>query len=199
MVLTEIPPVDERVIRDSLASVFQNRAYDYNPVSLWEQLLVWLGKLLAPLFKLHAPPAVITALKIGFVFAIALTIAWVALEIFTNQEERRTINRRRGTMDDAWEAARRLAAAGNFTDAAHALYAALLGSVARRGYVALHDSKTTGDYVRELRPKAAPAVSTPFTEFTRSYETVIYGVGTCDADRYASLYTLATTVAGSVA
>ena len=40
---------------------------------------------------------------------------------------------------------------GNFNAASHALYAALLERIARSGAVALHASKTGGDYWRELR------------------------------------------------
>src|SRR5438477_3770357 len=52
---------------------------------------------------------------------------------------------------DLWSAAQRFAAGGDFTAASHALYAALLERIARRGDVALHGSKTGGDYWRELR------------------------------------------------
>lgn len=91
---------------------------------------------------------------------------------------------------DPWAAAQQLAAAGDYTTAAHALYAALLESAARTNAVTLHPSKTVGDYVRELRARSS-SLFVRFREFARSYEIVIYGVGTCDAARYQRLLALA--------
>ena len=98
------------------------------------------------------------------------------------------------------ELAQRLAAEGQFTDAAHALYLALVTSAARRGLLAVHESKTTGDYLRELRRAArGPGARritdgelTGWRDFIRAYETVIYGVGTCDDAQYGTLRRLAT-------
>jgi hypothetical protein len=84
-----------------------------------------------------------------------------------------------------------LAAAGQYTDAAHALYAALLEGVARREQLRLHPSKTAGDYLRELRRRSSQLVPT-FRDFARLYEVVVYGLGSCDRDRYERLYVLAT-------
>jgi hypothetical protein len=92
---------------------------------------------------------------------------------------------------DPWLLAQQRAAAGDFTGAAHDLYAAILQAVARRQLVRLHPSKTIGDYVRELRSRASIALLTPFREFARAYEAVIYGTGDCDRDRYERLRTLA--------
>ena len=91
---------------------------------------------------------------------------------------------------DPWMAAETLAAAGDYTSAAHALYAAMLESAARQQQIRLHPSKTVGDYVRELRARSS-SLFTRFREFGRSYEVVIYGIGTCDAARYHQLYALA--------
>ena len=91
---------------------------------------------------------------------------------------------------DPWLMAQRFAAGGDFTTAAHALYAALLEGVARRGQVKLHPSKTIGDYVRELRAKSS-AFFARFREFARAYEVVIYGSGHCDRERYERLQELA--------
>jgi hypothetical protein len=91
---------------------------------------------------------------------------------------------------DPWSAAEELSARGEFTEAAHALYAALLESAAHAGQIRLHPSKTAGDYVRELRNRSS-SLFTLFREFARSYETVIYGIGVCDAERYHKLHALA--------
>jgi hypothetical protein len=94
------------------------------------------------------------------------------------------------TSSDAWVAARRYAAHGDYTSAAHALYAALLQAVAARGDAELHESKTIGDYVRDLAARPSRFLG-GFREFARSYETVIYGIGSCDRDRYEQLHGLA--------
>jgi hypothetical protein len=91
---------------------------------------------------------------------------------------------------DPWSASQQLAAAGDYTSAAHALYAALLESAARAEHIRLHPSKTVGDYVRELRVRSS-SLFARFREFARSYEVVIYGVGSCDEARYQRLLALA--------
>lgn len=95
-----------------------------------------------------------------------------------------------GRGGDPWTLAQQLAGQGNFTDAAHALYLALLESVGRRGLVRLHPSKTAGDYVRELRARSS-AIFSRFRDFARAYEVVVYGTGFCDRERYERLQSLA--------
>ena len=92
----------------------------------------------------------------------------------------------RSRATDAWREAERLSAAGRFTDAAHALLAALLAAFAQRGEVRLHASKTAGDYARELARRGSPARGA-FQQFRRRYDAVIFGVGECDAEAYAAL------------
>jgi hypothetical protein len=94
---------------------------------------------------------------------------------------------------DAWMTAQELAAQGDFTGAAHALYIALLGNLARRDLLRIHPSKTIGDYLRELRRRPAAPLQT-VREFARAYEVVAYGLRSCDADRYARLHALAAQV-----
>lgn len=94
---------------------------------------------------------------------------------------------------DAWTTAQELAAQGDFTGAAHALYVALLGNLSRRDLLRIHPSKTIGDYLRELRRRPAAPEQT-VREFARTYEVVAYGLRACDADRYARLHALAARV-----
>jgi hypothetical protein len=94
---------------------------------------------------------------------------------------------------DAWTLAQELAAEGDFTGAAHALYLALLGALAKQDMLRLHPSKTIGDYLRELRKRPTAPTQTVH-EFARTYELVAYGLRPCDADRYARLHALAARV-----
>ncbi len=91
---------------------------------------------------------------------------------------------------DPWVEAQALAAQGRYTEAAHALYSALLARVAARTSLRLDPSKTAGDYARDLRT-AGPAAWGPFRDFARSYEVVVYGLGTCDRARFETLAALA--------
>lgn len=95
-----------------------------------------------------------------------------------------------GARGDAWAAAQQLAARGDYTAAAHALYAALLDAGARQNQLKLHPSKTAGDYVREVKRRASP-IFPAIRDFARAYELVIYGLGECDRDRYERLLSLA--------
>jgi Domain of unknown function (DUF4129) len=97
---------------------------------------------------------------------------------------------RSGNGGDPWALAQRLAADGKFTEAAHALYGALLARVAARVPLRLHPSKTAGDYARDLR-RSAPPVFGPFRDFARSYEVIIYGFGACDQPHFQQLIELA--------
>ena len=91
---------------------------------------------------------------------------------------------------DPWLVAQEAASRGQFTEAAHALYEALLEAAARRGDVRLHQSKTVGDYAREMRGRGS-ALLARFRDFARSYEVVIYGIGHCDQERYERLLAIA--------
>ncbi len=146
-----------------------------------------------------AHSAVGMILRVVLAAVVVLLIARIAYSIFLSYSP--AAARARGPLlhTTDWRAtAARLAGAGDYTGAAHALYLALLSSAARRGLVTLHESKTTGDYVRELRSRRAPGdVAGPFTEFTRSYELVIYGVGECDAERYGRLQAIAGQLLGA--
>jgi hypothetical protein len=87
---------------------------------------------------------------------------------------------------DPWTESERLAAAGDYMGAAHALYQAVLRRVAGSERVRVHASKTSGDYVRDLRRRGSP-LATPFQRFGRRFDRVVFGKGVCTADDYAKL------------
>jgi hypothetical protein len=98
-----------------------------------------------------------------------------------------------GEAREPWALAQSLAAAGDYTAAAHALYLALLDGLARREQLRLHPSKTVGDYLRELRARSSTLLPT-VRDFARAYELIAYGFRECDAERYARLHALASAV-----
>jgi hypothetical protein len=87
---------------------------------------------------------------------------------------------------DPWGESERLAAAGDYMGAAHALYQAVLRRIAGSERVRVHASKTSGDYVRDLRRRGSP-LATPFQRFGRRFDRVIFGKGVCTAEDYAAL------------
>jgi len=152
---------------------------------------MWLSALLRDFNRSPGAHHVLTGVTILVVLGI---IAHMFLTVYipgSGQSARWMLRGARGAeAGDPWALAQRLAAEGRYTEAAHALYGALLARVAARVPLRLHPSKTAGDYARDLR-SAAPTVFTPFREFARSYEIVIYGLGECDQPRFDGLIALA--------
>ena len=86
---------------------------------------------------------------------------------------------------NGWEEeARRLAAAGQYRDAAMALYQALLLRMEAAGAVRYDPAKTPGDYRMEARPHS---LSRPLTAFLRAFEPAVFGGRTLDAGGYERL------------
>jgi hypothetical protein len=75
---------------------------------------------------------------------------------------------------DHWGDARAAALAGDYLAATHALYAAVIDSLARAGVVAFHPSKTSGDYAREMI-RRGDAPRQEFRTFARDADRVIFG------------------------
>jgi len=94
------------------------------------------------------------------------------------------------TAEDPWRAADALLAAGRLEEAAHALYRAVVESVTRTEKIRLDPSKTSGDYVRELRSRGSPRTSS-FRDFSRRFDVAVYGHGGCDAGALTDLARLA--------
>jgi hypothetical protein len=82
--------------------------------------------------------------------------------------------------------AERLAAEGRFSEAAQTLYRALVESLGRRGQLRPHEGKTTGDYARELRAAGSPGLAR-FRTFSRRYDRVLFGHGSCDVISWTAL------------
>ncbi len=190
-------------IGDTVAAVFGSRDYAlHRTVSLWGIIIRWIAQLLARLFGIvGGNPVVGYTIRTALVVGLVLIAARLGYSLFLSHRSPTRTLRRHGSSraSDWWATAQRLAAQGDYTAAAHALYLALITAAAVRGLVSLDDSKTTGDYLRELRRSADLADTASFADFTRSYETVIYGIGACDADRFARLRTLAGSMLGPIA
>ena len=194
-------PVDNSAIADTVAAVLRSRPFlDNERISLGQLVAQWLVSIVMRLLGFASThPAVGFVLRLALGIATIAVVARVAFALFTRYAPASSGRHRRdlGHGTDWWQRAHELASHDDYTGAAHALYLALLGSVAHRGLITLHESKTTGDYLRELRRRPDSVDLPLFTDFTRSYETVIYGLGTCDRERYTRLDTLAGNIVGS--
>lgn len=92
----------------------------------------------------------------------------------------------RGERRDFWALSNELAAGADYTGACHALYAAVVETLARSGAIKFHASKTSGDYARELRRHASPALQ-DFRQFAREFDRMVYGKASATRDEYERL------------
>ena len=185
--IQETRRVDPSTIVDTVTAVFS--APEFNPTpSIWW----WTEYIDIPFDRVIA-----RRVLIGIVIVLAL----IALVRYGH---RLYLERRYGEIlgvggnraagpQDPWLTAQALAASGDFTGAAHALYLAVLEGLARREQLRLHPAKTIGDYLRELRSRSSALLPT-VRDFARLYELVAYGFRECDAARYERLHALASDV-----
>lgn len=194
----QAPSLPDGAIRDTVAAVFRQRRYDRSiRDSILDRVFAWIGRLLTD--ELHyvanSPVAKWTLLILLIAIIIGLVMHMLLARVGDGDHlAQRTRGAGRGVGSaDPWAAAQRLAAAGNYTDAAHELYRALILSVARREQLRVDPAKTTGDYLRDLRRRSSALVA-PFRDFARTYEVVVYGLGVCDQPRYERLLALASAI-----
>lgn len=187
-------------VQDTLDRLVARPAYQRDlAVSLGERILRFvvdaLGRVLEWGATLVGRPAVVS---VALALLLAILLVRLAIELRGEFAGTAPARARRGTAraGDPWAEAERLAAVGRFTDAAHALFSALLGWLGGRGEVRLHPSKTAGDYARELRRRRAPS-ATAFQRFRQHYDLAVYGGADVSADQYARLREAARPLAGA--
>ncbi|MEW5916260.1 MAG: DUF4129 domain-containing protein [Gemmatimonadota bacterium] len=192
-------------IHDTVAAIVQQDEYQRRLArSLAERFWVWMWDQISTVYGAVAgsPAARTVALIVA-----GLLIATIVLRIaYASRFERRAARIRPGltvrgvraqpTLADA----QRLAAEQRFADAIHVLYAAVLDVLAQQRVVRPHLSKTSGDFVSELRARGHPSHD-PFRIFVRHFDRLFYGYDVCDAASFDRLYAEAERVvrAGSMA
>ena len=188
-------PRSPGVVRDTVAAIVAQGEYRR---SLRTSLLARFWRMLGEFFAWlrDALPTGSLARQVAVVCVIVLALLVVLRVAYAARlRDEAALRRRRrapGTaaaVDPAAEA-RRLAAAGQFADAAHALYRAVLQLLVRRERLRLHPSKTSGDYARDLRERRS-SLHAPFRTFGRRYDRLLFGHETVDADAYAALLEVA--------
>jgi hypothetical protein len=177
-------------VHDTVAAIARQAAYQRSlETTLWRRFWDEFNRLVNEFFDLFRGSATGRNVTIALLVLLAVLVVArfvVAARAAREDAEPRDHRARRGGANDPWSDAERFAASGRYTEAAHALFAALLSAFAARGEVRLHASKTAGDYARELQRRGSPAQG-GFQAFRRRYDGVIYGVGTCNAEEYAAL------------
>jgi Domain of unknown function (DUF4129) len=178
-----------RQIHDTVAAIARQRAFAPARQSIVGRIVRYVFERIADAINLiHGSPDV---RRLAILAMIAVAVVVVGRVVVTRRVDAERTMRRHGARlgasgPEAWAAARELASAGDYTGACHALYAAVLHALARDGALKRHASKTSGDYVRELRLRGSPAVR-GFREFAGDFDHVIYGRGIADADDFARL------------
>lgn len=178
-------------IHDTVAAIVRQPGYRRSlGTTLLDRVLGWIGDLYSRLVAaLGTVPHGRVVATIAAATVALLVVARIAYAARLRGGSTMSLARRRGrraAAADPWREAEQLAAAGQFTEAAHALYRATVAMLASQGLVRRHDSKTSGDYARELRRRGAPAYAA-FRRFGGRYDRIIYGTGMCDAAGYDAL------------
>lgn len=183
-------PWSAAAVRDTIAAIARGEEYQRALTdSIWSRITRWIAERIADLVSSISGTPNGRLITIGLLVAVVVLVALrLAIGISAERSARRVPRgaRASGAGAPLLADAERLASAGDYTGAAHALFAALLAACAARGDVRLHASKTTGDYARELRRRNAPLLP-PFQAFRGRYDRVIYGDLQCSADDYRAL------------
>jgi len=190
MLMQGIAPLSAGAVHDTVGVLLRDTAYHR---SFWSSLggrvLLEAGRIIERIF--HAmrgiPGGKATVLTvIAVVLVVVLGRFFFAAEWGDEALFRRKGSGARATRIDPWTESERLAAAGDYMAAAHALYQAVLRRLASSERIRVHASKTSGDYVRDLRRRGSP-LATSFQRFGRGFDRVVFGKGVCTAEDYAVL------------
>jgi hypothetical protein len=184
-------------VHDTVEAVVRGAAFRRSlRQSLGDRLLMWIGEWLASLMQ-HVRGtgfARLAAIAVAAVLVL-LVVARLILSARARGEHGPVSQRGRTTVsEDPWLASERLAAAGHYEEAAHALYHGVLASLAHVERLRLDPSKTSGDYARELRARRSGAY-TPFRDFSRRFDAAVFGRDVCDAVLLDDLRRLASPLA----
>ncbi len=188
--VVQAAPWSADAVRDTIAAVVRHADYQRALTdSLWNRIGRWIVERIAELMVgvRGSPTGRVVTIAL-LVLAVALIVARLVIGMHADRAARHAPRppRTSGAGTAMFSDAERLAAAGDYTGAAHALFGALLSACAARGEIRLHSSKTTGDYARELRTRQSSSLR-PFQLFRERYDRVIYGDLQCSALDYAAL------------
>lgn len=181
-------------VHDTVAAVLRTAPYRQSVQNtLLQRIFSWLGQGLRWLTReLGGVPGGRNIV----IWLLALLALLIAARVLLSARAREAetpdgwLRGRTRAGEDPWQAAERLAAAGDHEGAAHALYRGVLASLAQRERLRLDPSRTSGDYARELRARGS-AAHQPFRAFARRFDAAVYGHGRLDAALLQELVQLA--------
>lgn len=181
-------------VHDTVAAVVNGRAFGRSlQMSLAQRLIHWISDGLDALLHYLRTSEPARWLAIGFAaLLVLLVVSRLVLATRARSEDDMMVGdgRRSRPGEDPWRAAARFGEAGRFEEATHALYRAVVESVARTDRLRLDPSRTSGDYARELRGRGSPRYGA-FRSFARRFDVAVYGHGGCDAATFTELSRLA--------
>lgn len=188
------PPLPPSAIHDTVAAVARGTAFDRTlRQSIADRLLHWIGELLGYIARQlgHSGMARPVAYVVVAIIVVAVLARLViAARVRDLDAATRGTRRRSDNAEEAFALAQRLAGEGRYEEAAHAIYRGVLLGLARTERIRLDASKTSGDYLRELRARGSASAS-PFRTFARRFDVAVYGHGGCDARLIDDLVRLA--------
>jgi len=187
-----------RAIHDTVDAVMRTAPFRRSlTVTAFDRIIAWVARALGWLVQqLGGLPSGRTIIQWLVAAIVLLLLARLVIAAVARDPERQfAAPRGRAAEEDPWRAAERLAAAGDHEGAAHALYRGVLASITERERLRRDPSRTSGDYVRELRARGS-ASHQPFRAFARRFDAAIYGKGSIDAELVADLRRLAQPLRG---
>jgi hypothetical protein len=190
--------IDADSAQSVIGAVFRQAEYQRSlRRTLLQQIFDWVRSLIEAISKaIHVNPNLKWALPVAALVVVGLIVARV-LHVKRMSERRtsHTPDYRQSASSDPWLAAHSAARAGNYLEAAHTLYLAVLQAIERRDRIAVDSAKTVGDYLRDLRHKNSVALPL-FRDFARIYQPVVWGSRDCDHDRFEQLAGIASRLTG---
>lgn len=183
----------------ALAAVFQRAEYQRTlRRTLAQEILDWIASVFRSIAAAMEAHPLVRIVVIGFALALVLVIFGRAIYARRMKEPSLRGSLGQGSHADArdpWTAAQSAAATGNYLDAAHFLYYAVLQTLARSDRIVIESAKTVGDYSRELRRSSSQSLK-PYRDFARLYEPIVWGSRGCDGQKFEELSRIASQLSG---
>ncbi len=180
----------DQAIRDTISVIAKDPAYNRAlSQSLIERLLRFIFDQLQHLFDVTSSvPYGRTIVTVLVILAVGIVVARLVLGIVAEgqrgdaREREGALTHRAAQLADA----ERLALRGEYTAAAHLLFAVVLSTGSARGAFREHPSKTLGDYAREIR-RGGTGWQQPFAAFRHRFDHAMYGNTACNAEDYQGM------------
>jgi hypothetical protein len=187
-------------VHDTVAAIVAQRGYVGQRESLAARFLRFILDKIGQLLDLVRASIDAKVIIAAAVILVAVVIA-ARIAIDRRAAERRArLAARSRTGEgrrDAWTEARTLADAGQFTEASHALYGAVVETLTTTGALRYHRSKTAGDYARDLR-RVGSTLASEFRSFGRDFDRLAFGQGPATRDDYERLASVAERIVETV-